>query len=191
MRRPSLLSARTDLELLYSASQHFRRFTTESARNNNIAALTTAMYHAATNFVNQVRSNPETVGPESATADSLQHQYAEIQQAEKNMKRSTEFDYSPTIINPIEHFGTVGDPSSDVHHSSYGYAPTGHAQFVHSDPNGHPMMSENEAASMSAGQQGDYLANGISPFSDVLGMAIGTGWDDWAWQEEMRHTDHR
>jgi hypothetical protein len=186
MRRPSLLSARSDLQLLYSASQHFRRFTTQSARNNNIAALITAMYHAATDFVSKVRLNPEEAGPESATADSLQHQASEIRRNKDVMKRTNEFDVSPPIVNSMDHLGTMGDPSSELHHSPYGYAPPGHAQFIQSDLHGSLMMSESEAASILGAQHGEYMSTGVSPYTDVLGMAIGAGWDDWTWQDEMR-----
>jgi hypothetical protein len=185
MRRPSLLSARSDLELLYSASQHFRRFTVESPRNTNIASLITAMYHAATNFVNQARINPSVMGPESTTADNLQHQFSEFVQEEGGMKTSNEFKYSPSSAVPMDQMSTNAS-SSGMHHSPYGFTPHGQEQFAGGDPLAAQMMSEAEAAAILAAQRGEYLGPGMSPYPDVLGMAIGGGWEDWTWQSEAR-----
>jgi uncharacterized protein (DUF2141 family) len=186
MRRPSLLTARSDLELLYSATQHFQRFTLESPRNKNIASLIVAMYHAATNFVSQARVNPGTMGPESTTAENLQHQFHELPHGKGTIKSSNEFEYSPTPTIPMDQIPTMNTSSSGMHQSPYGFATHGHEQYGRSDPVGPHMMSEAEAAAMLAAQQGEYLTPGMSPFPDMLGMAIGGGWDDWTWHNEAR-----
>jgi hypothetical protein len=157
----------------------------DSPRNKNIAALINAMYHAAANFVSQSRISSGGMGPESATAESLQHQFSDVPQTQES-KSNNEFDYSPTIPNSMDQMATMGTSSAGLHHSQYSFGPHGHEHFGHGDANMPPIMTEAEASAMLAAQQGEYLQAGMSPFPDVLGMAIGSGWDEWAWQNEMR-----
>jgi hypothetical protein len=183
MRRPSLLTARSDLELLYSASQHFRRFTLDSPRNKNIASLITAMYHAATNFVSQARVNPNNMGPESTTAENLQHQFSDIPHEQTAIKNNHDYDYSTTAAIPMDQIPAI-HTSSGMHQAPYGFPTHGHEHFGRMDPAAAQMMSEAEAAAILAAQQGEYMPPGMSPYPDVLGVAIGGGWDDWTWQTE-------
>ncbi|KAE9963906.1 hypothetical protein EG328_010959 [Venturia inaequalis] len=78
MRRPSLLSTRSDLDLLYSATRHFRQFMNDSARNKNIATLITSMYDAAAKFVSQSRAAGALPGPQTCTPGALADHFSDL-----------------------------------------------------------------------------------------------------------------
>ncbi|KAF2400336.1 hypothetical protein EJ06DRAFT_426768 [Trichodelitschia bisporula] len=63
MQNPTLLSARSDLELLSGAPNHFRRHMAETPRNKNVAALVVTMYNNAASAVTQPRIHPSPLNP--------------------------------------------------------------------------------------------------------------------------------
>jgi hypothetical protein len=197
MRRPSLLSARSDLELLYSASQHFRRYMADSPRNKNIAALIAAMYNAASNFVNQARMRASGLGPDTATAEALQKNYSDLPRPPNNENSTTpamgEYDYSPTVSSSIDPLIMVGNTANLHPNQSFPFGPHGHMQDQFGGLHGNmsPMMSDAEAAAMLAAQQQEFMPPGMTPFPEVMGAAMGSGgWEDWVWQNEMRPPPH-
>jgi hypothetical protein len=210
MRRPALPTANSDLELLYGASQHFRHYMADSPRNKNISSLIAAMYNAASNFVNQARINAEAINNiESSNAASVSvPNYSELRRPRSNdspnhadpntnnntpLSNSHEFDYSPTIVAPTaDQLGAGQNPASrpPIHHFHYNGQNLGHHFFDESrlmqPPN---IMSEADVARMLAEQshpQSEHLIPAPSPYPEVMGLAMATGWEDWLWHNDLR-----
>ncbi|TLD25676.1 hypothetical protein E2P81_ATG09333 [Venturia nashicola] len=134
MRRPSLLSTRSDLDLLYSATRHFRQYMNDTPRNKNIAALITSMYDAAAKFVSQSRAGGPLSGPQTCTPGDLADHYSDFPGENSTASTTTtkgrlasmggmdslksvmntptgeagEFDYSPTVDGSVDHTGGAG-----------------------------------------------------------------------------------
>lgn len=215
MRRPALTTANSDLELLYYASQHFRRYMADTPRNKNIAALIAAMYNAASNFVNQARINAEALSNIEAanTGSATVPNYSELSRAHSNdstsnqldpnsnqntpLSNSHEFDYSPTIPTPItESLGLGQKHPPPYHNHPYSFSGQTHGAHLFDEsrlmqrPN---IMSEDDVAQMLAQQshpQSEHMMPTPSPFPEVMGMTMATGWEDWLWQTEMRPPPH-
>jgi hypothetical protein len=214
MRRPALPTASTDLELLYSASQHFRRYMAPSPRNKNIAALIAAMYNAASNFVNQARINAEAINnieagnptnpgvpnyselPRARSSDSNDHGNPNNSNNNTPITNGTEFDYSPTIPAPIAETLGLGQKITSQH-PNHDFFPGHHPNLHYFDesrlvqpPN---IMSEADVAQMLAQQshqQSHHMMPASSPYPESMGMPMTSGWEDWLWQNEMRPPPH-
>jgi len=198
MRRPSLLSARSDLDLLYSATRHFRQYMTDSPRNKNIAALITSMYDAAAKFVAQSRAAGSLPGPQTCTPAALADHFSDLPGERGQKPRVSissggnpsgtpvtgevgEFDYSPTIETPMEHPGLELHTSFPLHMPTenylYNYSPAGDYRGHHD----HNSVGPDVAWLAVASQHGTPLP-GIGAVG--LGVGVGNGWEEWFWQNE-------
>jgi hypothetical protein len=187
MRHPSLLSAHPDLDLLYSATRHFRQYMGESPRNKAIASLITSMYDAAAKFVAQDRSSNAFPGPVSATAANLADYFSDIPGENSSLIHVQTsgggageggFDYSHTGDTPL-------NPTGLGMHSPFVHAPTNAFPF---DFQGNYRMHHEgsivaDDAWLAAQHGGALSTASLTPHA--LGISVGgNGWEDWFWQND-------
>lgn len=188
MRRPSLLSARSDLDLLYSATRHFRQYMTDSPRNKNIATLITSMYDAAAKFVTQSRTANALPGPQTCTPGALADHFSDLpgeHSAKPRVSISSGgnisnpptgevggFDYSPTIESSLDHSGLELHTSFPVHMPEvYPYSYSGDYRMHHDGG--------------SIGPDVAWQHGGTLPGVNAVGLGVGNGWEEWFWQNEQ------